>query len=77
MTRDEIEAYDCQRHGRVYKCKIEIWRRWHEWQSQRRERAEYGWAYECGCDAPRGACSDPYCKEHRMRLMRYKKRLEK
>jgi len=31
----------------------------------------YAWAYECGCEAPEGARSPPYCPEHGMRLMRY------
>lgn len=76
MIRDELEAFDRQHHGRVYRAKIEIWRRWHEWRARRRERAEYDWAYECGCPAPRREKSPLVCPECGAKLMRYKKKEE-
>jgi len=60
-------------------CKISVnlfgvaswWRRRRE---KKHEEQGYGWAYECGCSAPAGACSDPYCPVHGLKLMRYKRR---
>ena len=36
----------------------------------RAKRSKYVWEYECGCPAPRGAFSAPYCPYHGMELYR-------
>jgi hypothetical protein len=46
-----------------------------EWMKSRGKHNQYGWAYECGCDAPLGARSEPYCPKHGMKLLRYKAKL--
>jgi len=79
QDKDQLEAFD-HRHGHeteTHQFKIELFglrRRLHDWLIQRRERPRYGWVYECGCRAWWGGNSLPYCAEHGMRLMRYKRR---
>jgi hypothetical protein len=40
MIRDELEAFDRQRHGKVYKFKIELWRRWHSWRKPKQDKQD-------------------------------------
>lgn len=57
--------------GRINLCAVLNW--WKRRKDRKAQEAGYGWAYECGCLARAGACSDPYCPVHGMRLMRFKK----
>jgi len=77
MIHNELEAFDRPHAKERLEFKIELFglrRRLHDWLIQRRERPQYGWVYECGCRAWWGGNSLPYCAEHGMRLMRYKRR---
>lgn len=66
-----------RKHKPEVKVKIDlckVWRWWKRRRGRKQEEEGYGYAYECGCSAKAGACSDPYCSVHGMRLMRFKKK---
>lgn len=39
MIENELEMFNIE-HNKIYKFKIEIWKRWHDWRDNKRRKKE-------------------------------------
>jgi len=76
----EYDADGIPKHhnGTEVRFKFNLCEVWNWYRNHKRVVTDYDWVYECGiCKAPKGAASDPYCKEHGLALVRKPKQSNK